>query len=110
MCDFRKRAAVSPHGGDKNDEILDRPGQDRPDHNPKKSRKEPELCRQYRTEERTRSGNGRKMMTKEDIFICGVKIRAVFQAMRRGAATVVEIHDTARKEPAIKAVGQRLKT
>ena len=50
------------------------------------------------------------MMAKENIFVGGIKIGPVFQAIRRCAAPVVQFHDVPGQKPSVKPIGQDVET
>ncbi len=72
-----KRAATPPHRRNQNNEVLHRPSQHRPDHQPEKPGQESELHRQNRPKQRPRPGNRREVMAEQHVLIRRMKIDPV---------------------------------
>jgi hypothetical protein len=76
-----------------------------PAHEPEKARREPELRRKYRPDERPRASNRGEVVSEEDPPAHRMEIRPVVLRVRRRHPGIVERHDLGCDEGAVVAVG-----
>ena len=99
-----QRFPVAAHGAEQGDEIVDRAAQHTSDDDPERPRQVAELRGQDGTHQRTRSGDGRKVMPEDHPLVRGNKVATVFEALGGRGALVVEQHDLGGDELAIEAI------
>jgi len=67
------------------------------------------LRRQHRPHQRTRSGDGREVVSEQDPFIGGLEIVPVTEAFSRGCALIVERHHSRRDEFGVEAIAKSIR-
>ena len=101
-----QRASAVAHGGHQHGEVLHAPGQHRANQQPEKSRSKAELRRQGRTHQRSRAGNGRKVMPEQNPLGRRHVVVAVLIGVGGSDAAVVQHHRLGGDERAVIPVRQ----
>src|SRR5208283_3019888 len=104
--DERETFPVMAHGGEKNDHVMDRPGNYRSDDDPEGARQIAELSCQDWSEQGACRRDGRKMMSEKYILVGRVVIEAVLKRVGRSRPVGVQTQDPVRYEHAVVTVGQ----
>ena len=102
-----ERLPAAPHGREKHDHVMHATAERRADQNPKRARQITKLRREHRTHQRSRAGDGRKVMTESHPAIGRHEILAVFLHDRGRGPLVVQHEHLYRQPPAVETVADR---
>ena len=106
--DVAQRFAVAAHRNKQHHHVLNRTGQNHAENNPQRTRQITHLRRQHGADQRTRTGNGRKMVAEQNFFIGRNIIHAVVVAFRRRHAPRIEFQNVFTDIEAVKTVGDAI--
>src|SRR4029077_7168838 len=109
-CHLAHGFAVAADGEKKDHKALAVAAEDRAGQDPESSRKVAELRRQHRTHQRSRSGDGGKVMAEDHPLISADKVAAVLQALSRRGAHGIQRQHLGGDELGIKPIAQRVST
>ncbi|MNK73312.1 hypothetical protein D3C87_928070 [compost metagenome] len=101
-------ATVAAGGHEQDHEVLHRTGQHHAGDQPQRAGQVAHLRRQYRTDQRTRASDGRKVVTKKNVFVGWNVVQTVIVEHSGSGPSRIELHDIVSDEQTVVAVGDQI--